>query len=94
MLIIQLFLYLGQAHLKVINLSAGNQGRYCRTEDYFLRILSVFQQAWLVRNEALNLPLTLQLVHGVFRAGLGFSSDGSRSQSVPAADSEGYWPNT
>ena len=71
----------------MINTSAGNQWRQCKTEYHFLRVLSVFQLGWLVRKGALNLPLTLQLVHEVFRAGLGFSINDSRPLS--AADSEG-----
>lgn len=38
--------------------------------------LSVFHLGWLLR-KALNLPLSVQLVPEVFRAGLGFSIDGS-----------------
>lgn len=50
--------------------------------------LSVFQLAWLLRKGALNLPLTVQFVPEVFRAGLGFGIDGSTPQPVSAADSE------
>lgn len=47
-----------------------------------------------MRKGALKLPLTVQLVPELFRAGWGFSIDGSIPQPVSAEDSEECLSNT